>query len=162
MGIVIRKNPGPSPVVVGGVTFFVHRMTFASREEIRAKCRKAGGGTVDPEAFARELHRTILAGWKGLKYEDTGEEIPFGPCPACTGSAASPATAGQPGTDLASGTPGQGLAGGVPGKAATCSGCGGSGDCRDWALSQFPADIWIALADEATRVLTREEEAAKN
>ena len=136
MGIAIRKDPGPVRVVIGDpgdhpVTFLVSAMTFTRRASIRARLRKAGNGVVDEEGYARALHKAILEGWEGLRYEDTGGEVPFGPCPACL----PPRAADAP----------------------SCPDCGGSGDCRDWALARFPDAIWDRLALEASRALSREE-----
>src|SRR5688572_10244994 len=125
MGISIRKNPEPLKVEVHGVTFLVRPMTYRLREEIRARIRKEGGGAVDPERYARELHKAILAGWEGLQFEDTGEAVPFGPCPECASSTPVPALGGHP-----------------AGPAPVCAACGGSKDARDWALATLPAEVW--------------------
>ena len=39
----------------------------------------------------------------------------------------------------------------------SCPDCGGSGDCRDWALSTFVPAVWDRLGLEASRALSREE-----
>lgn len=134
-GLAIRKDRKPMEVRVGDVVFLVNPLTYAAKAEARNLARKAGGGVVDDEVLARTLYRGILAGWRGLRYEDTGEEVPFGPCPDCAG-------AGTPGTGV---TP------------ATCGSCGGTKDCRDWALAVFPDSIWNPIVAEAGRTAAREE-----
>lgn len=132
MGIAIRRRSGPQPVEVKGVRFLVNPLTYAVKAAVRAEVRSRDGGVVSDEAYARALYRRLLAGWEGLRFEDTGEDVPWGPCPECAGR-----TTPEPG---------------IP-----CPACGGSKDCRDWALAVFPDDIWIPIIAEAGRVSAREE-----
>ena len=138
MSIAIKRHPEPAKVKMGTVTFLVTPITAALRLKIRSRLRVEGDGRVDPERMEAELTKAALAGWEGLCTTD-GEEVPFGPCPAC----AAPVT---PGT----------------GVTAPCQGCGGSKDCRDWALAAFPDAVWTPIYDEACRVLAREEEVSGN
>lgn len=145
MRLSVRKPGEPMRVPMGDVVFLLRPLTLALQMEVRGRVRRAGDGKVDPERMEAEVCKAILAGWEGLK-DGSGAEVPFGPCPECSGAAASPD---------------KGISGGN-GAASACPGCEGSRDCRDWALRAFPYAVWEPLTLAACAPLAAEEEVGKN
>lgn len=131
---------------MGEAVFLVRPLTLALRNEVRARCRVAGGGRMDEVRVEAEIAKALLAGWRGLRDADSGEEIPFGPCPACHVNGTATGTA--PPTEGATLLEG-------PQKAA-CEACGGSGDCRDWAVRNWPDALWSPIYEAGTRFLREE------
>ena len=150
--LLVRKKVRNLEVRLGEAVFVIRPLTLALRGETRARCRVAGRGQVDEALAERELSKAMLAGWRGLRDEDTGEEIPFGPCPACqvNGAATPPSVA-----------PSVGPAGVGP-PAVSCESCGGSGDSRDWAVRTWPDAIWTPLWEAGLRYLRQEETQSGN
>lgn len=163
-GLFIRRKPRPVEVAFGpdGVpdrpVVLVNQVTLALRSEVCARLRAAGDGRVDPDAVEREIARAMLAGWRNLRDED-GVEVPFGPCPACA-----PAPVAGPGGEAPATGPLS--VSGPPQAACTasgpCEGCGGSGDCRDWAVRSWPDALWTPIYEAGTRVLREEERQSGN